>query len=344
MNGHHRLMHVDGLRGLAVLLMVLVHAAATWEPHLEGAWLIFGVIVSAAGGLAAPLFVALLGWGLAQRPVSPFHRLWRAGFLFFCQFVVNLSAPHLFEPWTPGVLSLMGMLMLLEPVWRNLLDSGQRSLRFFLAFAIVCLLTIVLTTWQGPSQWGPRVSTTTAEVLLRHVFLTGLYPVFPWIVFAWFGLTVASHQSDSKRQQWLRRVTAVGMGISACFLALSIREGRPWALPTGDATLTFFPANAAFLIAAITGLSMLWWLAECFSRIHRLAGLGRVSLTVYVLHFIPFTVFHAYEDVHQWGPALTTLVVVGYTAIWVVAGTWWYRRFPDCTLEACMRGWRRRQA
>ena len=54
------------------------------------------------GGLAAPLFVALLGWGLFQREFTFSQRMWRAGFLFGCQGLVNGSAPHLFEPWTPG--------------------------------------------------------------------------------------------------------------------------------------------------------------------------------------------------------------------------------------------------
>ena len=70
MTASQRLVHIDALRGLAVLLMVLVHAAATWEPSLSGGLLILGVIVSAGGGLAAPLFVALLGWGLAQRGLT----------------------------------------------------------------------------------------------------------------------------------------------------------------------------------------------------------------------------------------------------------------------------------
>ena len=57
MEGKGRLIHIDGLRGLAVLLMILVHAAATWEPELTGLWMGLGVLVSAAGGLAAPLFI-----------------------------------------------------------------------------------------------------------------------------------------------------------------------------------------------------------------------------------------------------------------------------------------------
>ena len=129
----------------------------------------------------------------------------------------------------------------------------------------------------------------------------------------------------------------VGLGISALVLAQSIQAGRPWALPTGDAALTFFPANAPFLVAALTGVSLLWWGAERFSLVHRVADLGRVSLTVYVLHFLPFALFHASDEVHHWSPALTAFVVVAYTTAWAITGAWWYRRYPSFTLEAWMR-------
>lgn len=338
MNSENRIVHIDGLRGLAVLLMVLVHAAATWEPELSGAWLFFGVVVSGAGGLAAPLFVALLGWGMAQKSLPVSKRIWRAGFLFLCQFLVNLSAPHLFEPWTPGVLSLMGALVLLEPAWRRVCDRlGDLRKPFAIAFAGIVCLTFILSPWQGPSAWDSRVSTETAVMFLQHMTITGLYPVFPWVVFAWFGHLVASMKDRNLRERWLWRSTVAGLLLSAAVLLRSLEQGRQWALPTGDAALTFFPANGAFLIAALTGVSLLWWVAERFPLTDRLADLGRVSLTVYVFHFLPFTVFHAYDDIHRWNPALTVLVVVFYTMAWSLVGTWLSRRTQPITLEAWMK-------
>jgi uncharacterized membrane protein YeiB len=90
-------------------------------------------------------------------------------------------------------------------------------------------------------------------------------------------------------------------------------------------------------VAALTGVSLLWWGAERFLLVHRVADLGRVSLTVYVLHFLPFAAFHASDEVHNWGPALTAFVVVAYTTAWAITGSWWHRQYPSSTLEAWMR-------
>ena len=56
--------HVDSLRGLAVILMVMVHAAATWNPYQSTQTTLIAYIVAGLGGLAAPLFVTIFGWGL----------------------------------------------------------------------------------------------------------------------------------------------------------------------------------------------------------------------------------------------------------------------------------------
>ncbi len=339
MTASQRLVHIDALRGLAVLLMVLVHAAATWEPSLSGGLLILGVIVSAGGGLAAPLFVALLGWGLAQRALKPRQRWWRAGWLFACQVAVNVSAPHLFDPFTPGVLSMLGLVILTEPLWARPFHRTTQSIRLFSgAFVLVLMLSIFTEPWQGSSDWTSRVETPSLTMWMSHLIITGLYPFFPWVVFACFGLTVA-RLSEERRQMFFRDVIVAGLVASTIVLVQSQQSGQVWALPTGNAALTFFPANAPFLIAAMTGVAMLWWIVERLgTAFAALSHVGRVSLTVYVLHFVPFALFHQAETVHGWSAISTAGVVVAYTVGWFVLGTWLARR-PHLTIESWMR-WR----
>ena len=120
-------------------------------------------------------------------------------------------------------------------------------------------------------------------------------------------------------------------------LAGAWRKGQTWALPIGEASLTFFPANPPFIIAALTGTALLWWIAERTAVVTVFADLGRVSLTVYVLHFLPMALFHGVDELNQWSSALSATVVVGYTGAWIVLGTWLQRRMPHLTLEAMMR-------
>ena len=338
MDSKPRSIHIDALRGLAVLLMVLVHAAATWEPPLSGNTVLLGVVVSAGGGLAAPLFVALLGWGLFQRSLSGKQRVWRAGWLFACQLAVNLSAPHLFEPWTPGVLSLMGLLILSEAWWGRWWHHSSTPSRTFSGVVVLVLLfTLVFESLQGPSNWEARTSSAGGVEWINHLFITGLYPFIPWAVFAALGITIASLQGEPHRTTLFRRVSGVGFVVSLGVLIDAWQNEKPWALPTGEASLTFFPANAPFIVAALTGAALLWWLAEKTGVFTPLSNLGRVSLTVYVLHFFPMTLFHSVDEVYSLSSTLTSLLVVAYTLGWMVFGSWLYRRIPHLTLEALMK-------
>ena len=91
-----RIEHIDSIRAVAVLLMVMVHAAATWGPSSSSQSSALVYVVSGLGGLAAPLFVTIFGWGCFYSSATSNQRFIRASFLFAAQIVINLSAPHLF--------------------------------------------------------------------------------------------------------------------------------------------------------------------------------------------------------------------------------------------------------
>ena len=76
-----RIPHIDSLRGLAVLLMVMVHAAATWNPFHQVQLTPLAYVVSGLGGLAAPLFVTLFGRGIARGRMTGKQRFFQTIFL-----------------------------------------------------------------------------------------------------------------------------------------------------------------------------------------------------------------------------------------------------------------------
>ena len=100
-----RFREIDSLRGLAVLLMVMVHAAATWNPSNTTQTSTIEYIVAGLGGLAAPLFVTIFGWGMYNSSSARKATLTKAGILVILQFIVNLCSPHLYDTYSPAKLS-----------------------------------------------------------------------------------------------------------------------------------------------------------------------------------------------------------------------------------------------
>lgn len=339
MSTPERLVHIDALRGLAVLLMVMVHAAATWNPMEANAPpTLLAYMVSGLGGLAAPLFVTLFGWGLAQRSIGWNQRLRTAAFLLVCQLVVNISAPHLFEPWTPGVLSLFAVLMLTHPVWSWPWRREKNSHQTFLAFVLVLfVLHFLLQPYWGPSEWEARVHTPDLTTLAAHLALTGTYPLLPWVVFAALGTSIANTPSPNENESAMLQLFGFGLLLSSGILAYTIHAGRVWARPTGDAFLTFFPANLPFLVAALTGTVLLWLLSLHLSHLSVLSDVGRCSLSVYVGHFVPFVWMASLDEQYGWSLNISMFFTLGYTFGWVVLGTLWHRHARSWTLESVMR-------
>ncbi len=342
LNHNKRILHIDALRGLAVLLMVMVHAAATWNPYSSAQTSVLAYVVSGLGGLAAPLFITLLGWGLLRANLTHQQRVIRASFLFVCQFLVNIISPHLFEPFTPGVLSLMALLILTEPIWIYPLRQGRLSAQaYFLSiFAAVLTLTFLAPEIQGVSSWNARVSTHSTVVFVEHLVLTGTYPLHPWVLFAVFGATISALPSGRTRPAVT--FTALGLTYSGLLLFYAWKNNLAWALPSGTALLTFFPANGPFLIASLTGVTLLWALVSTRLHAEWLALTGRCSLTVYVMHFLPFTFLHEVDERNGWSLTQSMLVTLSYTLLWGLLAAYWYKRYPSRNLESLMRTFEKR--
>lgn len=338
MEAESRQTHIDALRGIAVGLMVMVHAAATWNPFLNTQATPLAYLVSGLGGLAAPLFVTLLGWGLMKSNLSLRQRWTRGLFLVACQLLVNISAPHLFDPFTPGVLSLMGLLIISEPIWSWPLRSSKYVVSTFILTAVSCFTLILLFSQaQGDGLWSTRIHSPNFEIIFKHLMLTGTYPLFPWALFAILGATISRLDSEQLRRFFAGTLT-FGLVFTSLTFGWALQSNQTWALPSGNAILTFFPANAPFLIAAITGTIILWVVSRMqLGDSVLLASTGRCSLSVYVAHFIPFAAFHDIDQTLGWSLTQSALVVLAYTGGWIILGALWHTRAPKTTLESLMR-------
>ena len=85
---------IDQLRGVAILLMVMVHSAATWAPSDASTTNVLALVIAGLGGLAAPLFVTVGGWVTVQSNWTLRKALIRFIFLYAAQIAVNISVGY----------------------------------------------------------------------------------------------------------------------------------------------------------------------------------------------------------------------------------------------------------
>ena len=99
---NERITHIDQLRGIALLLMILVHAAATWKPSQLHQEHVLAIFVASLGGLAAPLFIFIFGWGIGRSKNTSFEKnIIRGLVLLFAQFLVNQLIESIEYPQPP---------------------------------------------------------------------------------------------------------------------------------------------------------------------------------------------------------------------------------------------------
>ena len=334
-----RFREIDSLRGLAVLLMVMVHAAATWNPHnsAQSTWIAY--LVAGLGGLAAPLFVTIFGWGLVRSKSTTNGNIIKATILLLLQLLVNLFSPHLFDPLTPGILSLFALLILIKPLIVNMANNNISFLVFSISIFLIYGLSSFIYNIQGTSDWDFRVSTNNLTILVSHLFLTGTYPLFPWITFAVVGAFLGSSITEGgktlPRNNTTLLLIIIGMSYCLVSLILANEEGSVWAHPTKGAYLNFFPANIGFMIGSMTGV-LIFWLIIQELQISLFEYCGRLSLTIYVLHFIPLTLLSNIENERYWSVMEASLAVVVYTTAWLLFAFVW-NRLQWLTIEALIR-------
>ncbi|MEC8609027.1 MAG: acyltransferase family protein [Candidatus Thermoplasmatota archaeon] len=318
---------IDQIRGLAILLMIMVHAAATWAPADASTTSLLALVVAGLGGLAAPLFVTVGGWVTVQSTWTIRKALIRFVFLMVAQFLVNITASHLFDPFTPGVLSLFAILYLLAPLWVRIAGN---SVAFGTTLALIGIINSVLSPGDASLSWDDRIGTSGIDQILSHMLVTGTYPLFPWIFFSILGAGINIHTPSIRR---LGLVSISGMLLCTMFLYESVQTGTPFAQPRGEAILTFFPANTPFLIGACTGVLIIWLLLENRQPFRGLHHLGQLSLTLYLVHFIP--IYMGSNVILAWSSAVPVVIV--FTIVWWPLSVFWRTRFPTYSLEYALR-------
>ena len=251
--------HIDRIRAIAVLCMVEVHTAAIIPPEGISVGHPAAFVAAAFGGMAAPMFVTISGWGIhtsaTRRAADPSHDtgMWlrwlapRVLLLGLCQLLVNLllnvDRGGRFEWHTPGVLTLLAVAALLAPVLIRLSMRSRTGLMLLMVASPLALGDASGTDW----TWWERVGSQGTSEWLARLLWNGTYPAVPWLGFVLLGSIIHDLADEPSARE---RNIALGLVATSVTAAVAAYEGIPWALTEGEAVLTFFPASPAFLVVS----------------------------------------------------------------------------------------------
>lgn len=308
------------------------------------------VAFNAGSAIGAPIFFALAGAGTAmlchRRPGPGLDGiLVRRGLLLYAfGIAVNLATPSWFSWGSFFALHMMGVGVALAPLWRRMSDRGLLGL-----MALVLALTPLVQYWlQTPEDlWNSHMRDVDLPGgALRLAFIESQYSLLPWISTYLAGFFAGR----AIERGTLRPVVRLG---TALFLVGAVGHGAVWLFGASEPDLLWrafrlklgwFPPSIA-IVTLLLGPA-LWIIAAAVRRDerrplpddHPLVTLGRISLTVFVIHAPlfrelsrPVGIWSALEA----GPTLAVIAV--FTAVCVLFSRWWSRHGYRYGAEWLMR-------
>ena len=332
-----RLNHIDSMRGFAILCMVQVHTAALLPAPVSTTHPL-AFISAAIGGMAAPMFVTISGWGLhiglrkrKERGENIVNWILIRGLLLIAlQFIIGILLPQRYNWNSPGILTLLGLCIIIIPLI-SVLDKylniwikenvGYYKSAFILLFTVLILSNFPSLS-PGPN-WDSMIEVKSILHWFQLAFISGTYPILPWIAFYYVGSNLDGKTIDENWSLHLLRSGSLAFSTLLATFAISISMENNWAETMGEGVLTFFPANHWFVIVSASWTIFLWdifrlkrkWWLKIKSF---LASSGRLSLTIYILHFALL------GQIIEYIPEVSLIEAFGITlfhmGIWLVFG------------------------
>ena len=350
-----RLRHIDRMRAVAVLCMVEVHTAAIVPPEGITVGHPAAFVAAAFGGMAAPMFVTISGWGMyhsAHRRTKEGYSsadwvgwlLPRVAVLALCQLLVNVllnvERGGRFEWHTPGVLTLLAIAAILAPLLVRL-SIGSRS-----ALMLVMVVSpLLLGGAAGPELgWFERVDAGNSTEWVARLLWNGTYPVVPWMFYVLLGTIIHDLGGQPRIRE---RNIAIGLLATSLTVMVAVVEEIDWALTSGEAVLTFFPASMPFLVVSGTMVMLTMRLLEgdeasgggpsLGDRLAVLEPAGRLSLTIYVAHFAVLGAAAMTFDGARLAVVPAFAVTIGHTLAWIPLAVAHEKHIPGISFESLLR-------
>ena len=351
-----RLKHIDRIRGIAILCMIQVHTAAIIPPEGITVGHPVAFISASIGGMAAPIFITISGWGIyrsakRRKKSSNGTKSWigwilpRVFILTFCQILVNISLNlergGRFLWMTPGVLTLLAIGSIFGP---TLVKLSQRG-KIYLLIIFLLIPTIMGDLNGSNLNWIERVSSIGTFEWIERLLINGTYQAIPWLAFIVLGSLIEDQNSNLDKVDGKIKI---GLLTIIASMVYSLYEEIPWALTEGEAVLTFFPANSMFLFTSgifviilfriLQGNEILGGKPAGGDKFSWLEPAGRLSLTIYVLHFVVLGfIAYSMQNSPRLEIYLAFFTTIAHTAIWIPLAILHEKYIPKFSFEEILR-------
>lgn len=211
---------------------------------------------------------------------------------------------------------------------------------------LFCVSPLLMGASSGPELgWFERVDARGIQEWMARLLWNGTYPVLPWLFYILLGTVLQDLREDYRARE---RGIVLGIIATSITLAMSVAEGIDWALTSGDAVLTFFPASMPFLVVSGTMVALALRILEgkeesggeplMGDRLSLLEPAGRMSLTIYVSHFAVLGVVALLMDGEpRMSLVPAFLVTILHTIVWIPLAVIHESRFPGLSLEGLLR-------
>ena len=313
-SSQQRLAYIDWMRGLACVLMFQTHCYDSWlsANAKRSEWFRYSQM---GGTLPGPLFIFLAGvsvalvtdklrgkgverGAIARQVMLRGAEVFGLGILFRVQeYILGFR----YVPWTDlarvDVLNILGISMILLGVVCWAVGSGTavgalraRSLAagIFVAAAVAMLTPMMWTTWR------PRFLPWAMESYVNGVHVFGvpqpwLFPMFPWVAFAFVGLAAGfwMFTDFSRRFEGWGAAVLGAVGVAACWISVLLDESRVTLYAVYDYWHTspnFFLMRCGILLMILFGAYAWCRWGPGMVGFSPLAQLGKTSLLVYWVH------------------------------------------------------------
>lgn len=337
-----RLFYLDVVRGLAILFMVVDHSYDWWLDAAghSTSWRIYTEFI---GTLAAPLFLFLVGAGLAlsayrdmregkQRRETVRYLLLRGLIIFLWGYLLNLlvfyTGKNPQDVFAVDVLQIIGL-----SIWLAIPFLWFPTPLVVAAFFLVAILGQTANVWALPAWLDPVVNGQNG---------ISYFPLALWLPFVYLGLAFGQIVPSRKHQGW-NMLALVGIGLVS-FLVIPFVD-QAWGYRHPKPMFTLFSITVIFWLVA-----MIWYWTERLARRGFLANtlqvMGRTSLMLYVFHhLVGYRLFYLFGWVHgrswrgEYGvftPLQTTGLFLGLFLLMTFVSRWWNSRHSSIRKLAWM--------